>query len=163
MQILNVKYLKLNEKGQSLFEVVVAVGISAMILIAVASLAAGSVRNSSFSRNNAQATKFAQEEIEWLRGQRDAGWDGFIGNIASGGCFGSFSWGGSCVINTTFTRSASFVCSFLNINLPPPTVVSCGVGGPNINIVDATVIVSWSDAQGSHQVQSTTRFTDWRR
>jgi Tfp pilus assembly protein PilV len=147
--------------GQSLFEVVVAVGLSALILVGIASLAAASVRNSSFSRNNAQATKFAQEEIEWLRSQRDADWATFTPSIG-GGCSGSFSWGGSCPITSTiFTRSAVFTCSFFD-PVAGASSVPCNSLPDNINIVDVEVSVVWSDAQGDHQVKSNTRLTNWR-
>ena len=148
--------------GQSMFEVVVAVGMSAIVLIAVASLAAGSVRNSSYTSNNSQATKYAQEQIEWLRGQRDADWSAFIGNIDSGGCNGALSWGGSCTISSTFTRSVSFTCYFRNLSTDIINPVLCSSGYQNINVVDATVVVSWTDAQGVHEVRSSTRLSDWR-
>lgn len=159
----NAKCQMLNERGQSLFEVVVAIGLSALILTGVASLAAGSVRNSSFSRNNAQATKFAQDQIEWLRGRRDAGWNAFTPSLNSG-CSGTFSLGGNCPITgTMFTRTATFTCSFFNAGTGGTSIVGCGSGGDSINIVDVAVAVNWSDAQGTHSVRSNTRFTNWRR
>ncbi|SRR4030043_248599 len=155
----NVKYKSLSLipcslstlSGQSLFEVVVAVGLSALILTGVVSLAAGSIRNSSYSRNNAQATKYAQEALEWLRGQRDADWDAFATHSLTTGnptdlCSSPMGWGGTCPIpNTIFSRNV---------------ILTTDSG--NSDIIDAVVTVSWSDAQGTHQVKSNTRFTNWR-
>jgi len=45
--------LPILEKGQSLFEVLFSIAIISIILIALVSLVAGSVRNSDFSQNNA--------------------------------------------------------------------------------------------------------------
>ena len=146
--------------GQSLFEVLVAVGISALILLGIVSLASSSVRNSNFSKNNSQATKFVQEEMEWLREQRDADWSTFTSSVGSGGCSGTLSWGGNCSINSTFVRSVSFTCSFFNPG-PPPTTTGATCD-PNANIVDAVGSVTWQDAQGTHSVTSNTRFTNWR-
>ena len=60
------------QKGQSLFEAVVALAISALIIVAVVALVASSIRNASFSRNVTLASRYAQQATEWLRGQRDA-------------------------------------------------------------------------------------------
>ena len=154
----SIKYQTQNTiQGQSLFEVVVAVGLSALILVGIVSLAAGSVRNSSYTRNNAQATKFAQEQIEWLRGKRDADWNGFISSIDGAGCDStalSFSWGGDCVIDTVFSRLAIFECIYEGANVPCSGIV---------DTVDVTVEVIWTDAQGEHRVRSYTSFTDWRK
>ena len=66
--------------GQSLFEVVVALAISTLVIIAVVSLAALSIRNTDFSKNKTLASKYAQDATEWLRGQRDADFDAFASN-----------------------------------------------------------------------------------
>lgn len=132
--------------GQSLFEVVVAVAIAALILVALASLAATSVSNSNFSNNNALATKYAQEAIEWLREQRDEDWS----NIPTSGteCLGTSpitSFGGCGTIpDTVFTRTVQFSAE-----------------GDTTKVV--TVIVAWDDSQGHHEVKSTTKFTNWNR
>lgn len=149
------KFLNRNsiKEGQSLFEVIVAIGISALILVGIVSLASGSVRNSSFSRNNAQATKYAQEGVEWLRGQRDAGWDNLATHSSVAGtttCLGASppAWGGSCTVSTDtkFTRNV---------------VLTTDAG--NSNIINALVTVSWSDSQGNHSVHSNNKFTNWRK
>ena len=58
------------KKGQSLFEVVFAVAVSALIITAIVILAGNAVSNSTFSRNKALAGRFVQEAIEWLRKER---------------------------------------------------------------------------------------------
>ena len=139
-------------RGQSLFEVIIAVGLSALILSGVVSLAATSVRNSSFTRNNAQATKYAQEAMEWLRGQRDSGWTNLSSHSDASGLFSCLNtlppstWGSVCsgtITDTIFVRDVTL------------TLV-------NSSRIDALVNVSWTDAQGTHNVESQTRFTNWR-
>lgn len=149
--------------GQSLFEVIVAVGMVAIILMGIVSLAASSVRNSSFSRNNTLATKYAQEEIEWLREQRDTSWTDFLDSINTGSCSGSFSWGSGCQIDNLFVRNATFVCSYFDVIIPATSPVACdSLSSPMANIVDITVSVSWQDAQGEHAVTLTNRLTNWQ-
>src|SRR3989304_3745944 len=89
--------------GQSLYEVVFAIGIAAIIITGVLVVSTTSVRNSTFSKNNSQATKYAQEAMEWLRAERDVDWAIFYGH--AGSCnIGSLGWGacgGDCNVSGT--------------------------------------------------------------
>ena len=145
--------LKTSMAGQSLFEVVFAIGMSALIITAIVVLATNSVANSTFSKNKALAGRFAQESIEWLRGQRDVDWDLFYSNTSvSPRCLPELNWNlsGPCgdtdtiTSNTNFKRELSF------------TQVDSGN-------VEAKVKVFWSDGRGLHEVSTVTNFTDWRR
>jgi|SRR3989344_8495266 len=136
-------------KGQSLFEVIFAVGIAALVLTGIVSAASVAVRNSTFSRNNAQASKLAQDVIEWLREERGKDWDQFA------------------------TKAGNTYC----VNDVPPTFTSPGVctstmtglvfyremklTSLDVNTVEAEVSVNWADASGPHQVKTITRFTSW--
>src|SRR3990167_5086879 len=136
-----------NTRGQSMFEVIFAIAIAALILVGVTSLAATSVRNSSFSKSNALATKYAQEAVEWLRQERDTNWSQFSarasGSTISLGTIGT--WGGSCIISgTEFCRKVT-------------------LSGIATDTIEATVEVSWSDNQVSHESRNITRFTNWNK
>ena len=147
--------------GQSLFETVVAVGIISLILVAVVSLATSSVRDSSFARNDALATKYAQEGVEWLREQRDASWSTFVANTANT-CLGTLVWGAGCTITgTIFQRSISFNCLEYDSG-PPPTTMGLSCSDPQVNMVDTIVEVGWTDSQGTHNVRSVSTLTKWR-
>jgi Tfp pilus assembly protein PilV len=142
-----------NEKGQSLFEVVLALAVAALIIIAIVALATISIRNASFSRNQSLATRHAQEAIEWLRGQRDEGWDVFAARaLTSPWCLKSLSWTdaiiGECgssdfISDTIFKREISFIIL-------------------DASSIDTEVKVSWQDTQGLHETKTLTTFTDWR-
>lgn len=141
-----------NEKGQSLFEVVLALAVAALIIIAIVALATISIRNASFSRNQSLATRHAQEAIEWLRGQRDEGWDTFaIRALTSPWCLKSLSWPGAVggcgssdfIPDTIFKREISFIIL-------------------DASSIDTEVKVSWQDTQGLHETKTLTTFTDWR-
>lgn len=139
--------LKINKKknirGQSLFEIIFAVAIAALIMTAVVVLSTDSVRNSSFSRNQTLASRLAQEAHEWLRSERDSDWTTFAGRVGTT-CLGALSWSGSCAVTgTPFSREVT-------LTLINPTTV------------EADIIVSWTDGQGTHEVRSVTRLTDWR-
>lgn len=140
-------------KGQSLFEVVFAIGVSALIITAVVVLASNAVANSTFSKNKALAGRFTQEAVEWLRSERDSDWDTFYANAAlTSRCLPSLDWSqqGPCgpsdtlTANENFKREATF------------SVV-------DISNVEVKVRVYWEDGRGLHEVSTVTNFTDWRR
>lgn len=66
-----------DNNGQSLIEVIVAIGIVTLVLAGLVSAVTFSLSNSQFARNKALATKYAQEGMEWLRVQRDSNWYAF--------------------------------------------------------------------------------------
>lgn len=141
-------------EGSSMFEVVLALGVMTIIVVGVIILTLFSVRNASFARDKNLASKYAQEAIEWLRGQRDQNISNFLIIAQSPEyCLDQLSFNnvGSCdqtefIQGTKFVRSLTFEKS-----------LSMGK-----NIVNAKIIVSWEDSQGYHEARSTTDFTDLR-
>jgi len=141
------------ESGQSLFEVVVAVGVFALIIAAIVGLATSSIRNTTFSRNNALATRYSQEAVEWLRTQRDTDWESFHTNASAVPptyCLKDLSWADiddcdpqDAIAETTLFRQVDF-------------------SDVTDTSVTATITTSWTDSQGTHQVEISTEFTDWR-
>ncbi len=145
-------------KGQSLFEVVVSLAISALIITAVVSLVSNSIRNATFSKNKTLAARYAEKATEWLRGERDNDPALFVTNVqtslGSPRCFNDLSWSGigACsdgevIPDTILTREITFSVSLVN----------------GKDITQADVIVFWNDAQGYHEVRSATNFGDWRQ
>lgn len=144
-----------HNKGQSLFEVVLALALSTLIIVALVSLVSNSIKNSTYSRNKTYATHYTQEASEWLRGQRDGDWDVFSTNYLfcptppHVQCFDTLAWGncGACsdteFIGDLFKREISF---------------------SDIEADSVTVEVKtyWTDSQGIHEVRSNTILTDWR-
>lgn len=75
------------EKGQSLIELVVVVAAMVIVVGALTFATIASLRNAQFSKNQAQATKLAQEAIERVRAGRDRNQpinhNGSLGNVTS--------------------------------------------------------------------------------
>ncbi len=144
------------ECGQSLFEIMLALAISTLIVIALVALTSNAIRNSTFSKNKSLATRYSQEATEWLRGERDADFDAFkIRALTPLYCLPSLSWAeasiGACaagqeISGTIFKREISFSIS--------------SIGGKTI--IQAAINVHWTDSQGLHEVRSVTNFSDWR-
>lgn len=142
-------------KGQSLFEVVVAIAISALIITTVVSLASNSIRNATFSKNKARAATYVQEANEWLRGQRDNDINVFEANaLIPTWCISDLSWNTAApcddsdiIPGAPFWRQLVFTID----NSSGKTIVA------------ATISVYWDDSQGRHDVTSATNFSDWRQ
>jgi type II secretory pathway pseudopilin PulG len=150
------------QKGQSLFELVVAIGISALVIVVLVSLTSNALQNAAFAKNETLAGNYAQEATEWLRGQRDADINNFITNVESSGsgakCFNTLNWSeigpcgvGETITNTSFVRQITF------------TSKDVVIGGVTKIIIEAEVTVSWTDSKGLHEVTNATDFSDWRQ
>jgi len=143
------------KSGQSVFEVILALGLITLIMVAVVALAGISIKNSSYSRSSTLATRNSEAALEWLRGQRDENYDDFYTRAENlKWCLPNLNWNdasiGKCgdedlIEGTTLKREVEF----------------------NIDSLDSTSVetlvkVYWSDAGGYHEVSSVTDFSDWR-
>lgn len=154
--------------GQSLFEVLFSIAIAAMLLTGVVSLATTSVRNSTVSRDTSLANKYVEEAAEWLREERDKGWNSFRGRAATSSvwCLKALSWSspsfssacgsGDFLPATILIRSVTFTCFATN----PPSI-NCG--DTSVNNIDTKVTVAWTDSAGVHETNMVTRLTNWKR
>lgn len=125
------------DDGQSLIEMVVAIAVVILVVLALVVATTVSIRNAAFSRNQSLATKYAQEWIEKARELRDSQPEN------------SFFVDGSCNASSTvgiFTRTRT--CN-LTVDGDKKTMT-------------VVVTVSWTDAQGTHKSELTTRLTDWK-
>mgnify|MGYP001565329262 FL=1 len=145
----------MNEKGQSLFEVVLALWVITAICVGIVSLTASSIRNASFSKNKTLAGRYAQEASEWLRSERDTDFIAFQTHaLTTTWCLSALDWtkvgvcGGSDNIpNTPLLRDVTFSSDLVS----------------GKTIIEANIRVYWTDAQGSHETRNVTYFTDWRQ
>jgi type II secretory pathway pseudopilin PulG len=166
------KIKKSFHKGQSLFELVLAIGVSAIIIVVLVSLVNNAVQAAAFSKNQTLAARYAESATEWLRAQRDTNISTFLTNTSTAPvswCLKDTplidtSWNEhtACATNdvvsgTIFTRQVDFTVSTIPIPTPPAAAVK------NQTIVLATVSVSWSDAKGTHKITNATQFSDWRQ
>jgi len=69
--------VKCFNQGQTLIEVIVAVGAMSTLLVALLSLVSLSMRNTRLARDRAAAVTLAQEGIELMRAYRDYNWETF--------------------------------------------------------------------------------------
>ncbi len=153
------------KSGQSLFEVLVAVGVMALLVVGLINMTTVSIKNSTYSRNKTASTLRSQELAEWLRGQRDStGWVTFRNRVNSANqtfCFDSLGWTKNRACNATeyiagtiFVRQAAFTCYTGN------TLVACNTAGV-VDRIRAAITTTWTSGS-THQSTVTTELTAWR-
>ncbi|MCL5676239.1 MAG: hypothetical protein M1120_03905 [Patescibacteria group bacterium] len=138
--------------GQTLIEMLMALGAGVLIVMAIIGGVVVANRNSQFSKNQNLATRYAQEGIELIRSQRDQlGWNAFYSaynNVPQciDGSAKFTNMAGSCGQNVAsfFSRSATFF--------------DTNGSGKSLTV---TVTVSWSEVNGSHDSKQTTLLTEW--
>lgn len=172
-----------SEKGASLMELVVVVGVSAIVVGALVFATIASLRNAQFSKNQAQATKLAQEGIERVRAGRDrnqaiknlgdvTSWNGDTGSSGSiwnykifENCSSSIS-GSACYFKFDDTASGALRGIGLSDKFPttgaepiPPAFHRAVILSDDASFASqktVTVVVSWTDFSGPHQSRLTT-------
>lgn len=80
----------MNSKGQTLLEIVIVVAVIVIIVASLVFAIIFSIRNAQFSKNQAQATKLAQEGLERVRAGRDR-------NVCINGLASVNSWDGNSI------------------------------------------------------------------
>ncbi len=149
---------KTDISGQSLLEVVVTIGVIVLVLVGLLSAISFGLSNAQFSRNKAQAIKYAQEAVEWLRVERETSWSTFYNSRAGSGTGLTY-----CLSNTA-TWPIPGVCSpsgviddQYRLFHREATLTQSGVGRVLVNIR-----VYWQQGARATDVTINTYLTQWQ-
>lgn len=130
-------------KGQSLIEVVFALAIILLVVLALVQIVTGAIRSSDFAQKSSQATSLCQGAMEKIRSYRDQStWDLFIT-----ACDAKNS---TTFQLTTPPLPADFTLFF----------DECFFVSDNQRRV--TLKVQWSDSTGNHESKLTSYFSNWQ-
>lgn len=143
-----------HNQGQTLLEIVVAVGVIAVVLTALVTAVTASLRFSQAGRFRSQAVKFAQEGIELTRKLRDtrpwAEFTTYSGTGTADWCLDeSGQWTASDGTGCPITPTSNFW-----------RTVTLTLNG---NVMDVTSVVSWGERTQSSTVSLRTYLSDWRQ
>ncbi|MBU0998197.1 hypothetical protein KJ570_01535 [Patescibacteria group bacterium] len=143
---------KRNILGQSLMEVVLALGLITLIMVTVVAAASISITNSSFSKNQTFSTRLSETTLEWLRGERDNSWDDFSQRAESlTWCLPELNWD---TANSRNCNSEEYISdTFLKREVDFSLV--------DQSTIEVTVRIYWIDAGGYHEINSSTYLTNW--
>lgn len=135
----------MKEKGQTLVEALIALGVAIIIISAIVVSVISSLSNAQFTKNQNQGNHFAQEGMEIVRGIRNSKWSSFQALSSTYYCLAANSTvlvvrgANGCEQNVgIFVREV-----YIEHNSP-----SC-VGTSRI-----TVDVSWSDSKCTNTVNA---------
>lgn len=150
------------ESGQSLFELVSVVFVISMGLLALVSLSARAVSNTSQSRDKSIAGRLTQEGIEWIRSERDrVNWATFRNSYSS---VAGVTYCLNVLSATTWTQNTG--CSsgmVVSLNGQPSNFVrSALLTRTSDDSVNVIVVTNWVDGTGSRESRVTTTLTSWR-
>lgn len=124
-------------KGQSLIEVLVALGLISLIITGVATVITTSLNNAQFSQDQATATKYAQEGLEITRSIRESN-SGTFAELEGTYCLAKGATAlGPAQLNCTQPNTDHFIRS-VRIERAP----GCGA---NVSKIIATV--TWTDGK----------------
>lgn len=138
-----------------MIELLIAIGIAVIIIVALVQGIVASVKNSQFAKNQTLATRLSQEAIEKIRGERDkTGWPTFYNTYnATTMCIpdgDSTTWttklptGCGANTNNIFSREANFTDP-------------AGSGSQFLIVVTTT----WTDSSGIHASEQRTYLGKW--
>lgn len=134
--------IKLNNRGQGLIEALVALGVSSIIVAAIAMAVVTSLDNASFSKYQNLATHYAQQGMDIMRQKSETNWADFEGLCSTGNCnyclaqSSDILIGGTCNIANITNDTVGFVRK---------VTIDSGSGCSSGKKV--TVTVSWSDGK----------------
>ena len=129
----------LRKDGQILIEILVALGIIVVVVSTVTIVTTMGLTNGEFSRNQNQATQYAQEGMELLRTIRDSQLDTFR-SLDGTYCLSE----GSTVLVASSTCTQNIANTFIRSVLIEKNNVSVCKGGTK-----GSVSVSWTDGKCS--------------
>jgi type II secretory pathway pseudopilin PulG len=141
------------KSGQTLAEVVVAIGVVVLLVSGLIFATSVTLKASQYGKSRSQAVQYAQEAVEAARNLREGGWTAFS---AYGGAL-PISWcldksgiwtasSGSCTANidSVYTRTVTFTWE------------------PSNSRMKVDVLVSWTDGNKTYTVPITTYITQWK-
>ncbi len=120
--------------GQSLIEVLAALGVVVLVILALIIATTLSIRNATFAKNQSMATNYAQEGMELLRSCRDQDPESF--------------WSQSCSLPSLEETFFERVVVWNEL--------------VEDEKMEVTVTVTWKDVRGTHKSELSTYLTKWQ-
>lgn len=163
--------------GQSLVEILIAVGVSSLLIGSVVTTYIVSLKSNATARIAAVATQLAQESFDNVKALSEANWNAIYGVTKNSDYYLNLTGGAFVVtpgVQTVAVNTDTYTRSFRVVNVernPSGEIVATGLGVDDPSTQLVTVIVGWTVAgsPGSTQVggyisrvkNSSFRSTNW--
>jgi type II secretory pathway pseudopilin PulG len=152
------------EQGQSLLELIVVIAVGTVIITAIVFSSISSLRNNQLAKNQAQATRLAQEGLEKIRIARDRNQTiaGFPFSslwintyTCPANCYFKFDSGGQ-LVTTSATQQEVFTTGSDLEPFKRLVIIEEPSSGASSIEQKFTVTVTWTDFAGPHESKQTT-------
>lgn len=151
-----------HQSGQTLIEVIVAIGLVVLVLITLVSALTLAIRNNQFAKDQVLARNYARESLEWLRSLRNQmEWSSFYDMIVADAPPVTYCLPTLPATTTLAQALGNTVCSATDIIPSTRYQRSILFTAPATDEVDAVVTVQWIDGGKTHQSQSTLILRKW--
>ena len=149
-----------NNQGQTLVEALLATAVAITVVVALVGVGINSMRVANYSKDQAEATKLAREQLELLRNYRDThswstGSDSFStkAGLCVASCCVSLSDHQTIIVNPGATDVTCFSNNMYTVRY------SVASSGSNYIV---TVTVTFTEGSLTRNVTLTETFTNWR-
>ena len=143
-----------SKKSFTLIEVLIFVTILSLFFVTAITITVVSLRNLKIQEHKILATRYAEELLEWLRGEKEADWNQFTTHS------GPYCFNSSPIPMSNWPTSGNCPpASFLN-NLYKREVILTPQGSPPYQ-VNVSITVLWQELGQTYQVPINTVFTVW--
>lgn len=156
------KQIQRKSQSFSLIEVLVFVAVLSVFFVTSAAVVTVSLRNMKYNEHKIRAVRYAQEALEWIRGEKETDWNLFVINHSAGGsgksyCFNSspiYGWPGtSGDCGASYSLDSFFKRDVAITRLDNSCTISCQV---RVN-----VMVQWKDIGVGHTVPIQSVMSIW--
>lgn len=139
--------------GQSLIELLIALGIAAFVIVALVQSMVTGAKNTRFAKNQTLATRYSQQGIEKVRNLRDTlGWAGF---------YNTYNGADLCMDQGDPANWTSAPCTAnLDNFFIRETTIDDADGLGNRLLIN--IKTSWTDSDGTHMSEQNTELTRWQ-
>ncbi|MEK7513538.1 MAG: hypothetical protein AAB430_00120 [Patescibacteria group bacterium] len=145
---------KLNS-GQSLVEMVVAVGMMSLLMVALLSVTSLSIKNTRLAQSRTQAVGLVQEGVELMRAYRDFNWNGFYAKANGQSYVLLDNW----TVETGLTQTGCSQTSYFDAsNFFSRCVKLSTIEAGNVSV---EVTVYWQEGSQLKQVVQSTNLSLW--
>lgn len=142
-------------KGQSLIEVLVAIGAMSLLMVSLLSLVVMSLKNSRVAKNRARAVSLAQEGVELMRSYRDYSFSALNSSVRSQAYQLSPNW--------TVTDGLSIDCDATNYEINDLFSRCVQVQADGSSGVNVVVSLYWLEGATVKQIDQLTKLSSWER
>lgn len=136
--------INLGEKGQTLVEALIALGVATIIITAIGMVVITSLDNATFSKNQNLATQYAQEGMDIMRKKSNTDWGTFIAFCPGGNCTFCLPQSSENLVSGTCTTPN--ITNGIGNKFIRKIIMNSGAGCSATG-QKVSVIVSWGDGK----------------